>query len=65
MCFNAPKNWQFGWYEDTHVTIENNWSGNIYGIADCYDSPTASNVIIQIPKTSSASDLLQSDEGYK
>ncbi len=53
MCFNAPKSWQLGWYEDKHVTITNNWSGNIYGIAD-YGSSTAVNVILRIPATSAS-----------
>ncbi len=35
MCFNAPKNWQLGWYPEGVYTVVNNFfEGKIFGIAD-------------------------------
>ena len=35
MCFNAPKNWQLGWYPEGAYTVVNNFfEGKIFGIAD-------------------------------
>jgi len=51
MCFNAPKNWQLGWYSDAQeiVTVDG-WSGNLYGIADYGGTEIGSaGVIAQIP----------------
>ncbi|KAL7449014.1 hypothetical protein ACHAWC_001121, partial [Mediolabrus comicus] len=37
MCFNAPKNWQLGWYPQGAHTVENNFfEGKILGLVD-YD----------------------------
>mmetsp|Transcript_5266 Transcript_5266/g.11101 ORF Transcript_5266/g.11101 Transcript_5266/m.11101 type:complete len:542 (+) Transcript_5266:55-1680(+) len=38
MCFNAPHSWEFGWYTNSHLTVNpftrtNRWVGNIYGIS--------------------------------
>jgi len=38
-CFNAPKNWQLGWFTDRRAIAkpkENNWEGSVVGIAE-YD----------------------------
>uniref|UniRef100_A0A7S1B5D5 Peptidase M11 gametolysin domain-containing protein n=1 Tax=Corethron hystrix TaxID=216773 RepID=A0A7S1B5D5_9STRA len=37
MCFNAPKSWSLGWYNDRHAVIDplkTGWTGNIVGITD-------------------------------
>jgi len=49
MCFNAPKNWQLGWYDDRQEIVSTRWSGNIYGIADYGRIGTDDTVIVQIP----------------
>ena len=39
MCFNAPKNFQLGWFPDREVTLSPStysWAGRLYGIAN-YD----------------------------
>jgi len=51
MCFNAPKNWQLGWYNDRQAIVYTGWSGNIYGIADYGSTSTNDTVIVQIPGT--------------
>ena len=51
MCFNAPKNWQLGWYTDRQETVSDGWSGNLYGIADYGDPNVGDTVIAQIPGT--------------
>mmetsp|Transcript_17060 Transcript_17060/g.25378 ORF Transcript_17060/g.25378 Transcript_17060/m.25378 type:complete len:617 (-) Transcript_17060:192-2042(-) len=49
MCFNAPKNWQLGWYNDGQKVVTSGWSGNLYGIADYGTIDSGSVVIAQIP----------------
>jgi hypothetical protein len=49
MCFNAPKNWELGWYEDRQRVVENEWNGNLYGIADYQNTISSDLMIIQIP----------------
>ena len=50
MCFNAPKNWQLGWYEDRQTIVNNGWNGKIYGIANYVDIQGANDIVIaQIP----------------
>lgn len=37
MCFNGPKSWQLGWYDDRTKTVpvgSYGWAGNLYGVAD-------------------------------
>jgi len=38
MCFNAPKSWQLGWYNDKNVEIDplknRSWHGKLVGVAD-------------------------------
>jgi hypothetical protein len=51
MCFNAPKNWQLGWYDDRQTTVSGGWSGDLIGIADYGDTNDGDTVIAQIPGT--------------
>ena len=38
-CFNAPKNWQLGWYDEKKVSISfDGWEGNLIGLSD-YENP--------------------------
>eukprot|EP00816_Leptocylindrus_hargravesii_P009684 CAMPEP_0196803776 /NCGR_PEP_ID=MMETSP1362-20130617/3256_1 /TAXON_ID=163516 /ORGANISM="Leptocylindrus danicus, Strain CCMP1856" /LENGTH=651 /DNA_ID=CAMNT_0042175603 /DNA_START=64 /DNA_END=2019 /DNA_ORIENTATION=+ len=50
MCFNAPKNWQLGWYSDGQKVVTTGWSGKIYGIADYGGiDHNGSAILVQIP----------------
>eukprot|EP00814_Leptocylindrus_danicus_P019785 CAMPEP_0116024062 /NCGR_PEP_ID=MMETSP0321-20121206/12060_1 /TAXON_ID=163516 /ORGANISM="Leptocylindrus danicus var. danicus, Strain B650" /LENGTH=591 /DNA_ID=CAMNT_0003495655 /DNA_START=30 /DNA_END=1802 /DNA_ORIENTATION=+ len=50
MCFNAPKNWQLGWYSDGQKVVTSGWRGKIYGIADYGGvDHNGSVVLVQIP----------------
>ena len=51
MCFNAPKHWQLGWYDDRQTTVSGGWSGDLYGIADYVGTNEGDTVIVQIPGT--------------
>ena len=51
MCFNAPKSWQLGWYDDRQTTVSGGWSGDLYGIADYESTDEGDTVIVQIPGT--------------
>ena len=52
MCFNAPKNWKLGWYDDRQRTVSAGvWSGDLYGIADYGDTIDGDTVIARIPGT--------------
>ncbi|GFH49871.1 hypothetical protein CTEN210_06347 [Chaetoceros tenuissimus] len=34
-CFNAPKNWQLGWYDDKQISVSfDGWEGNLIGLSD-------------------------------
>eukprot|EP00545_Synedropsis_sp_CCMP1620_P006968 CAMPEP_0119009876 /NCGR_PEP_ID=MMETSP1176-20130426/4652_1 /TAXON_ID=265551 /ORGANISM="Synedropsis recta cf, Strain CCMP1620" /LENGTH=696 /DNA_ID=CAMNT_0006962457 /DNA_START=103 /DNA_END=2193 /DNA_ORIENTATION=+ len=49
MCFNAPKNWQLGWYSDKSSAVSvatNAWNGRLYGYPDYQTAP--GNVLIQV-----------------
>jgi hypothetical protein len=48
MCFNAPKNWKLGWYDDRQKTVLVGWSGDLYGIADYGDTYDGDTVIARI-----------------
>ena len=49
--FNAPKNWQLGWYDNRQTTVSGGWSGDLYGITDYGDTNDGDTVIAQIPGT--------------
>ncbi|GFH55217.1 hypothetical protein CTEN210_11693 [Chaetoceros tenuissimus] len=41
-CFNAPKNWQLGWYDDKQIAVSyDGWGGNLIGLADYGNSNVA------------------------
>ncbi|GFH56571.1 hypothetical protein CTEN210_13047 [Chaetoceros tenuissimus] len=41
-CFNAPKNWQLGWYKDKQIPISfEGWEGNLIGLSDYGNSNVA------------------------
>jgi len=41
-CFNAPKNWQLGWYDDKQVSVSfDGWEGNLIGLSDYENSNVA------------------------
>ncbi|GFH56169.1 hypothetical protein CTEN210_12645 [Chaetoceros tenuissimus] len=41
-CFNAPKNWQLGWYDDKRVPVSyDGWEGNLIGLSDYGNSNVA------------------------
>ncbi len=50
MCFNGPKSWQLGWYDDKAIELDplitpnGQWSGRLHGIANY--SPTISNNVL-------------------
>lgn len=47
-CFNAPKNWQLGWYHDKQILVSfDGWEGNLIGLSD-YGNPNvaAEDIII-------------------
>ena len=50
MCFNAVKNWKFGWYSERHVIVENgySWTGNIYGLCNYLESSNGDAVVVRI-----------------
>lgn len=50
MCFNAPKNWQLGWYNDREKTLSISYAGNIdiYGIAEYANTNNGEVVIVKI-----------------
>ena len=54
MCFNGPKSWQLGWYDDRHIDISSGslWSGKVYGISDYTASSEEDAVIIRISSSS-------------
>jgi len=60
MCFNAPKNWQLGWYTDRLATANSNWEGALVGIAE-YDLSMANQqyVALLVP-----SDVLGGSDDY-
>lgn len=51
MCFNAPKNWQLGWYADRHIV----WTPPgptlvvLRGVADYVETTEEEGVLLQIP----------------
>ena len=47
MCFNAPNNYQLGWYDDKAITVESEWNGRLYGISD-YNEVAANPVFIRV-----------------
>jgi len=51
MCFNAPKNWQLGWYTDRQTVLIAGSSANvrIYGLSDYESTSTGDTILIQIP----------------
>eukprot|EP00587_Corethron_hystrix_P003358 CAMPEP_0113330368 /NCGR_PEP_ID=MMETSP0010_2-20120614/21576_1 /TAXON_ID=216773 ORGANISM="Corethron hystrix, Strain 308" /NCGR_SAMPLE_ID=MMETSP0010_2 /ASSEMBLY_ACC=CAM_ASM_000155 /LENGTH=647 /DNA_ID=CAMNT_0000192879 /DNA_START=73 /DNA_END=2012 /DNA_ORIENTATION=- /assembly_acc=CAM_ASM_000155 len=56
MCFNAPKNYQLGWYTDKQISLSSSmmpWQGFLMGIAT-YESAIAGThyVLLRIPGTS-------------
>ncbi len=47
MCFNAPKNWQLGWYPNGEYTVVNKFfEGKILGLVDYANLSSANNEII-------------------
>jgi len=56
MCFNSPKSWQLGWYQDGQESIsplatsKNSFIGRLIGLAeyDLLDTASSDKVIIQI-----------------
>ena len=41
-CFNAPKNWQLGWYDDKQISVSfDGWEGNLIGLSDFENSSVA------------------------
>ncbi|GFH49885.1 hypothetical protein CTEN210_06361 [Chaetoceros tenuissimus] len=49
-CFNAPKNWQLGWYDDKQISISfDGWEGNLIGLSD-YENPNVAAEDIVIAK---------------
>lgn len=54
MCFNTAKNWELGWFQDRHATVnpldENFWEGNLIGFSDYKNDviPDDASVIIKI-----------------
>ena len=59
MCFNGPKNWQLGWYDDRHVDISSGsyWYGNLYGISDYNTATLGDAVVIRIAVASPSPDI--------
>jgi len=49
--FNAPKNWQLGWYTNRQTTVSGGWSGYLYGISDYGSTNEGDTEIAQIPGT--------------
>jgi len=51
-CFNAPKNWQLGWYADRTTTYVGEYQTyNLKGLVDYGSSSENDSVIIMIPAT--------------
>ena len=54
MCFNTAKNWQLGWYEDKHTTInpvnDGFWQGQLIGYVDYMNSsvPSSAAVVVKV-----------------
>ena len=54
MCFNTAKNWQLGWYEDKHTTVNplNDvfWQGQLIGYVDYMNSsaPSSAAVVVKV-----------------
>jgi hypothetical protein len=52
MCFNGPKSFQLGWYNDHHITLsaDNNfsWTGKLYGVAGYKKAADSDAVIIKL-----------------
>jgi hypothetical protein len=57
MCFNAPKNWQLGWYPNgEHEVVNNFFEGKILGLSDYENLNSANNEIIMAKINDSVSD---------
>lgn len=54
-CFNGPKSWQLGWYDDHNVAHDfgsvSSWSGRLLGVVD-YDKDTESSFFTILKLTS-------------
>lgn len=50
MCFNGPKNWKLGWYNDKSVLVSPStasWEGRLRGVCD-YDKTVTNTVLVKI-----------------
>jgi len=54
MCYNTAKNWQLGWYEDKHTTVnplnDGFWQGQLIGYVDYMNSsaPNSAAVVVTV-----------------
>ena len=54
MCFNPAKNWQLGWYDDRHATVnplnDEFWQGQLIGYTDYMDpsAPSNASVVVKV-----------------
>jgi len=54
MCFNTAKNWQLGWYQDRHTTVQplhdEFWQGRLIGYVDYmnHSAPSSDSVIVKV-----------------
>ncbi|GFH59482.1 hypothetical protein CTEN210_15958 [Chaetoceros tenuissimus] len=48
-CFNAPKNWQLGWFDDKQISVSfEGWEGNLVGLSEIDNAAEEDTVIAKV-----------------